>query len=304
MGTGETVPGEGLPVPYRNYVPKKFSKRSEALIDYANHIIGIYRQQGYTLTLRQLYYQMVAKDVLANTPQEYKSLGSLVNDARLAGRIDWLAIEDRTRNLAPVPQWSSPLELLGDVVAGYRLEHWDDQPEYIEVWVEKEALAGVVAAACAPLYVPYFCCRGYTSASEMWAAARRFIDRPHQESIILHLGDHDPSGMDMTRDIIDRLAIFGAEVQVDRIALNMDQIEQYSPPPNPAKTTDARFSSYAEEYGDESWELDALEPSVLVGLIKETIEGHIDVDIWDQTEEVQKQHIARLKEVYDGFKLP
>lgn len=89
------------------------------------------------------------------------------------------------------------------------------------------------------------------------------MGKDHRERrVILHLGDHDPSGIDMTRDISDRLELFGADVEVKRIALNWDQIDEFTPPPNPAKLSDSRAGAYIAEYGDESWELDALEPTL------------------------------------------
>lgn len=94
----------------------------------------------------------------------------------------------------------------------------------------------------------------------MWSAAQRFISQDYRDNrVIIHLGDHDPSGIDMTRDIQERLQMFGADVYVKRVALTMNQIGTYNPPPNPAKITDSRASKYIDEYSNESWELDALE---------------------------------------------
>lgn len=143
----------------------------------------------------------------------------------------------------------------------FRIDKWRGQAVYPEVWIEKGALAGVIEGVCTQLDVPYFSCRGYTSSSEMWGAAQRLLDhqRAGRAPLILHLGDHDPSGKDMTRDVADRLA------------LNMDQIEHYGPPPNPAKLTDARADAYIAEFGLSSWELDALEPRVIADLIERAI---------------------------------
>ena len=98
---------------------------------------------------------------------------------------------------------------------------------------------------------------------------------------MIHLGDHDPSGIDMTRDIGDRLALFDAETTVRRIALNMNQVEAYSPPPNPAKLTDARANGYITRYGNQSWELDALDPTTLDALITSTIDEFRDPEQWE-----------------------
>lgn len=265
------------------YASTKFSASSIEVIERANEICQSYAAAGYNLTLRQLYYQFVSRDWLPNNMQSYKRLGSIVNDARLAGLIDWDHLEDRTRNLAKLAQWDSPEAIVDAVAAQYRTHLWDNQDWYVEVWVEKEALADVVSRPANRWFVPYFPCRGYVSQSEMWRAAMRLLaeERKGKKALIIHLGDHDPSGIDMTRDIQDRLYTFGSDVTIERIALNMDQVEQYDPPPNPAKITDSRANDYIENYGDESWELDALDPATLDALIEDKILDHLDRGQWD-----------------------
>jgi len=261
------------------------------LVKTCNEIIAEYQAQGFTLTLRQLYYQLVSRDIIANRQREYKRLGSIVNDARLAGLIDWMAIEDRTRNLQRLSHWDSPEDIIRSCADDYHVDMWEGQTWRPEVWIEKDALVGVIEGICDEFDVPYFSCRGYTSQSEMWVAGRRlkrYVDDA-QTPVILHFGDHDPSGKDMTRDISDRLELFMGGVEVKRLALNMDQVEQYDPPPNPAKTTDSRYGAYIAEFGEESWELDALEPAVIATLIRNAIRALIDQDLWDEKEaEVKK----------------
>jgi hypothetical protein len=275
------------------YLEKTFRTDTLVRINQANEIIAEYQAQGFTLTLRQLYYQFVSRDLIANTVQSYKSLGDVVNDGRLAGLIDWDAIEDRTRNLRSSPHWEDPQAIVRACSQQFSVDLWENQPAYVEVWIEKDALVGVIEGICNEWDVPYFACRGYTSQSEMWGAAQRLIEREHsgKETAIIHLGDHDPSGIDMTRDIQDRLELFGSTATIHRIALVFDQVEQYNPPPNPAKTTDARYQSYANRFGDESWELDALEPRVIVDLIREAIESRIDEDAWG--EDRHRQQLGR-----------
>ena len=205
------------------YKEINFRPDSLRLIDTINGVIEEYTDQGFDLTLRQVYYQLVARDYIPNNERSYKNIGNLINDARMAGLIDWLAIQDRTRNIRRNSHWTSPSDIMGSVLYSYAIDKRKDQPNYIEVWVEKDALIGIVQQVASSLDVPCFSCRGYVSASEMWAAAQRFIRQDHRERrVILHLGDHDPSGKDMTRDIADRLEIFGADVEVQRIALNWD----------------------------------------------------------------------------------
>ena len=242
------------------YKDIKFQDKSLETIKRVNAIVAEYSDQGYELTLRQVYYQLVARGYIPNNERSYKNLGNLINDGRLAGLIDWYAIVDRTRNLRRNSHWDSPESVIDSARYSYMLDRWENQPNYVEVWVEKDALIGIVSQICAKLDVPHFSCRGYTSQSEMWAAAQRFIRQDWRESrTIIHLGDHDPSGIDMTRDIQERLGMFGADVFVKRVALTIEQIDTFDPPPNPTKLSDARAGGYIEEYGHECWELDALE---------------------------------------------
>lgn len=286
----------------------KFRTDTLAIIATAQGIIETYAAQGFRLTLRQLYYQFVARDVFRNTDQNYKRLGSIINDARLAGLIDWSAIEDRTRSLRGTSHWTDPTEIVDAVADQFRIDKWANQPNRVEVWVEKDALVGVIERVCTRLDVDYFACRGYVSQSEMYDAARRmagYIEHGQQEVTIIHLGDHDPSGIDMTRDIRERLEMFvrgdALQLNIKRIALNFDQIQTYNPPPNPAKTTDSRFERYLSEYGDESWELDALEPTVISNLIGFEIEALRDEDLWDEKVEEEQEHRRLLQQTSERW---
>lgn len=267
------------------YIRKKFFGSSLTTIDNANRILQTYADDGYILTLRQLYYQFVTEGLIANKTSEYKRLGSIINDARLAGLIDWTAIEDRTRNLHKLGTWDSPADIVLAAAQSFKIDMWERQPTYIEVWIEKEALAGVFQRICDQLRVPFFSCRGYTSQSEMFGAGNRLkqMAAEGKELAILHFGDHDPSGIDMTRDIEERLSLFARKlVNVERLALNMNQIEQYAPPPNPAKDTDTRYQTYHENFGDESWELDALKPQVLSDLVSVNVNKYMDFEQWEK----------------------
>lgn len=242
---------------------------------------------------------MVSRNIIENTERSYKRLGDLVSNARLAGLIDWHAIEDRGRNLRSNSHWTTPANIISSARQSYALDKWKNQEYRPEVWVEKQALEGVVARACEELDVPYFACKGYNSQSEQWSAAmrlKRYLTGG-QTPIIFHLGDHDPSGIDMTRDNTDRLAMFMGGVEVERLALNMDQVERYQPPPNPAKESDSRFANYIELYGDESWELDALEPQILVDLIQSAILATRDDEKWDEVVAMEEEHIRQLQNV-------
>lgn len=304
-----------------------------AVIAQANEIIAEYQQQGFELTLRQLYYQFVARGMIPNRQQEYKRLGDIVQLGRMAGQIDWYAIVDRTRFERGNSHWDSPAEIIRASARQFRYDLWEDQPERVAVWIEKDALVGVIEGVCRRWDVPYFSCRGYVSSSEMWSAAQRYGRwlAAGQKVTILHLGDHDPSGVDMTNDIRRRLLDFTvgdiyhnareagmsvvdaddylarrfkeetAEIQVKRIALTMDQIEEFNPPPNPAKLSDSRARAYVEAYGSESWELDALDPATLDALIEEEVSAIVDPGVFELSQGRQEAARVRLEQVADDF---
>lgn len=297
---------------YENWAP---SGNSKSLLRGAVQVCDEYAAEGYDLTLRQLYYQFVARGWIPNSQKSYKRLGDIVNRGRMAGYIDWDHITDRTRNLESNPHWESANALMRGAARGFGMDLWENQDTRVEVWVEKEALAGVVERVARRWDCAYFSCRGYVSQSEQWAAGQRIGEylMGGQNVTILHLGDHDPSGIDMTRDIYDRITTFlrgdrvrscladghdpetetGMEMigaalndsidrfEVRRIALNWDQVEEYEPPPNPAKLTDSRAQGYVDEFGYESWELDALDPRTLDELIEEHVEMIVDQDRFD-----------------------
>lgn len=280
------------------YIEKNFNRQSMALINYMNMIVREYQSQGYVLTVRQLYYQLVARDVIENTLQSYKRTASLINDAKLAGLIDWDAIEDRTRAFVTGSHWTTGSSIIRGAAAGFRIDMWENQPQRVFVIIEKEALLGVLQKTCYELDVPILAARGYPSGTVLREFAQNHLlpaETCGQGVTILHLGDHDPSGIDMTRDIIDRMSLFTyggvSEYNVQRLALNMDQIEELKPPENPAKSTDSRFAGYRKLFGTSSWELDALSPSFLNELIEDEILATVNEDQWD----ADKRRVAEIK---------
>ncbi|MCG5239565.1 hypothetical protein MCW82_07255 [Azospirillum doebereinerae] len=295
-------------MPLECYATKRFIGRNAVVIDQANDIIADYQRQGFTLTLRQLYYQFVARALIPNTMQSYKRLGQIVNDGRMAGLIDWEAIEDRTRNVRSVSTWPTPKSIIEASARSFRLPRWRDQPCHVEVWIEKDALVGVIEPVCTAHFVPYFACRGYTSQSEQWRAGRRLAraNELGKRVIVLHLGDHDPSGLDMTRDNDERLALFAGDVEaveIRRLALNMDQVRKHKPPPNPAKEADSRFADYVKRFGDKSWELDALDPTIIDTLIRDQLRELIDWRRWDAAvarEEAFRAQLANAAQAWDA----
>lgn len=298
-------------MPRIQYKDINFKDKSLELIEYANQIVNEYDNQGYNLTLRQLYYQFVSRDIIPNNQKMYNNLGTLINNARLAGLLDWYSIEDRTRNVRNTFHWENPHRVLESAANQFNINKWKGQENYVEVWVEKDALVEVIGKAASQYDTPYFSCRGYVSQSEMWNAAMRIKDklkREHERAIVIHLGDHDPSGKDMTRDIDDRVKMFlekdglADKFEVHRVALEMNQIYRFNPPPNPAKLTDSRCGNYIAEYGRSSWELDALEPSVLDGIVRSSILENLDIDLYLKKEREEQDMKERLMRYAEAFR--
>ncbi len=286
------------------FIEKKFQSKTLEIIEHAAEITEDYKRRGFVLTLRQLYYQFVQRNLLPNKQSEYKRLGSIVDDARQAGLLDWSTIEDRTRNVKKPSVWASPESILRAVAEQYQEDPWRNQEYRPEVWIEKDALMGVIEGVCEELRVPYFACRGYASQSEIYAAGKRFQEQRRKgfKPIVFYLGDHDPSGIHMPQDVAGRLQLFSRNyVEVRRLALNMEQIEEYNPPPNPAKDTDSRFEGYQEEFGDDSWELDALDPDVINDLIRDALDDIIDRAQWDLDIEKEVENQKGLQGTHDHF---
>lgn len=284
------------------FTPTAIQASSRIVIRQAEEILETYA--GRPVTLRQLYYQFVRRNWIPNNDKSYDRLGQIINIARLAGKLSWRAIIDRTRRLETHSSWETAEEMMNSAVQWHNIDKWVGQPVQPEVWIEKEALIGVIERKCSDLEVPYFACRGYTSQSSFFEASVRAMRREEstgQKTLILHFGDHDPSGVDMTDDITNRFDVFRTSryVTVKRIALNMDQVKQYDPPPQPAKVSDSRHKKYVEQFGHYSWELDSLEPGVIDQLIEDNVKPLIDQTILAKRVKKQEFERARLVKARD-----
>lgn len=303
------------------FFEKKFNTEQRIILDHIVSILRRYSAEGYDLSLRQLYYQLIAADLLpshwedptthsTNNEKSYKKIGTIVSDARLAGIIDWDMITDRGRVTVSNSHWESPQEIIKSAAEGFRIDKWADQPSHVEVMVEKQALEGVLIPVCNLFDVSFTANKGYSSSSSLYEIGKRLEERlsDGKKVHVIYLGDHDPSGIDMTRDISVRLNLFanvipyealavlekaghrvgeviasakkGKHVEVHRVALNLPQIKDLNPPENPAKMTDSRAEDYVARFGDSSWELDAIEPKALARLVGNKIEELRDGDLW------------------------
>lgn len=253
------------------------------------------------VSVRQLYYQFVARGWIANSQRQYDRIQDIATKARYAGMIDWDHIEDRNREPKRPKEWESGASALDEVCSRFRLDRWAGQPFYVEAWVEKAALAGVLATVSVDYHITMMVNRGYSSASAMKESADRIRWRSKQGArpVVIYLGDHDPSGEDMVRDIRERLVEFGCPdwLDVRKLALTMAQVEEYQCPPNPAKMTDSRAGAYVAKHGDESWELDALPPPVLEKMLSDAVKSYIDKPRMDAIISQENVIKTRLKRV-------
>lgn len=279
------------------------NKENQEKLRVINSIIEEFQAQGYTLTLRQLYYQLVSRDYIPNQQKEYAKLSRILTKGRMAGIVDWSAIEDRVR-VPYIPYWSYDVaDAINDTITQYRRDRQSGQDKYIEVWCEKDALSGVLKRITSFYHVHLMINRGYSSCSAMYDAAERFRTNINigKECVILYLGDHDPSGLDMIRDVKKRLEDFGVFVEVEHLALTTEQVEIYNPPPNPAKFSDPRAEWYVKEHGYTSWEVDALRPDTLTQLVRDNIENIIDTDAFMNVLDLENTDKMRLKKISEEF---
>jgi hypothetical protein len=282
------------------YCEHRFTPRTKALINKVNEILEEHRAAGYTLSLRQIFYQLVARGVVENNENRYKGLSKTLTDAREAGLVPWDAIEDRGRWLRQNTHWNDPRDLLAATVASWATDLWARQAVRPEVWCEKDALSGIIGPVCEDLDVSWFPAKGYCLWQTHAERLRGYIDA-NQGCVIFYLGDHDPSGLDMYANIKRKLKLFLGEafemVSVQRIGLTMEQIRSLNLLPNPAKKKDSRYEVYRAEHGSVCWELDALPAAFIASLVREHLEPLREPRGWDDAislQEATRQKLATL----------
>lgn len=311
-------------MPKIQYVENRFQKTTLLVIENANKIIDDWQAKGFKLTVRQIYYRFIALDIFPaswidddynakkglpkgtkNTLRNYKRLIDILVIGRLGGLIDWTLIEDRTRTLKGMNHWDTTKDYLDSVRSAYRLDKWATQKVRFELWFEKDALSGIAQhiATQEDIDVQFFSSRGYNSESAMWAAAQRlnwYREELGQETVILQFSDHDPSGIDIGRDIKARFELFQCPVKVQRMALTMAQVKKFKLPPNPAKENDIRFEGYVKKFGKSSWEMDALEPDYMNDITRKAILEVRDNKDWALKSDIEATH----RELMKGVRVP
>lgn len=323
-----------------------------SIVQAVNAILAEY---DFPLTLRQIYYRLVASGLIPNKRSAYNQLSKTLVKARENNEVNDTRIEDRARQVLKAKEGYDNPEQFTETMekwfrgagATYTANLWADQDAFVEVWVEKDALSRVIAQAADPYRVTICPSRGYSSYTyiKRMAIDDRLsdVDKP---IIILDFRDHDPSGIQMTEDLQRRLTKYGGgiaaeiknllgvdfhglfrdsgipanitakatsdfrnehpeanvglDITVQRVALTIDQVKQYKLIPNPTKLADPRSQAYVAEYGDQCWELDAIEPRELQRIVKDAIEGHLDRETWETSLEQEEKDRTNLKERFEN----
>lgn len=289
----------------RQFPHRKPQKKTRALIERINVIVDEYQADGRDLTLRQLYYQLVSVNVIPNTENNYKRLSSIVNNGRYAGLIDWDVIIDRGRGTQQRSVWDSPADIIRTCVTSYGEDLWANRLIHLELICEKQALSGVLWPVCNEFSVPFTAIKGFSSASLYYTVAGRIADKSGnggKQVVILYLGDHDPSGQDMSRDCLNRLSILsGVEnIQLERLGLNASQVAQYNLMPQPTKKSDSRAKKFIANHGEHSYELDALKPDVIEQLARDGINRYRDLALWEEAILQQEFNRGKLAEIAEA----
>ena len=267
------------------------------LIAAAAAVLAEAASAGYRFTLRRVFYALVAAEHLPNTDRAYKGLSETLNRARWAGLLPMDCLDDLGRIADIPPSWRRPSDAVRDAAHWYRSDWWADADPTVEVWAEKAAVAGIVAPVADEYGVPFLACRGFSSLTALAEAADRLQGR---DAVLLYVGDHDPSGLDMDRDLSARLEGLGARIRLERLALTVDQIDEHQLPPQPTKANDSRARGYSAAHGG-SWELDALPADLLAGLVRDAIEGLVPADFEDRRaqDEQASRSIRQLADQLD-----
>ncbi len=301
--------------------------KSKEIIPIVNNVLS---QYDFKLTVRQIYYRLISDpySLFDNNRNNYTGFDRILTRAREEGLIDWTRIEDRTRQSlggeghieeeTPEEFMQSYLWTFKNCYNYYDKKMWTSQQNFIEVWVEKDALSSLVAQVCDKYRVLTFPSRGYSSFTKVKEGIGRLhknteiiSEKPgepitNKPTYVLHLTDLDPSGLGMTQDLKKRLLKYQADfIKVRRIGLDISQVTKFNLRPNPVKQADTRTADYVQVYGSDCWELDALPPDELQKIITREIKKYIDKKAWKDTEEEiekGKEEIKdRIEEITESF---
>lgn len=266
---------------------------TKAVWDIITAIQGVLDENEYTYSVRQMFYQLSTRGVVPLDKKGYNSTQSALNKGRKHGHIPWDRIEDRTRQPHTPPSWDGIDDFMNSVLAAYRRDIWTTQPEYFEVWLEKNALFGVINPVCNYYGVTLQTITGYSSISAVYDGAERFKRHDKETNTIFYLGDHDATGIDIDRSLKESfIEDHGIDINIIRIGLLYEDIDKYDLPPNPLKKTDTRAKKYQFE---KQAELDALSPDILIPRVQNAIEDHLDIDAYNHIKNIEHAELNKIQ---------
>lgn len=266
--------------------------KTRKLLDTAVEILAA----THPMTIRQVYYQLVSRQVIKNSRTGYQAVSNLLVEARRSGKISWEWIEDRLRRPRAVSMWDGLSDFAETALHAYRRQVWPTQKEYVEVWLEKDALSGIFEDVLEPYGVTLNVGRGYDGWSSIRNAAERYEGR--KKVVVLYFGDFDPSGEDMFRSLQERLGFFDCEPEMFKCALSLDDVNRYSLPPDFTKEKDTRRAGFVEKYGDVAVELDALPLNVLKDRLREEVEARMDLGALREVQVQEENDKLRLSAAF------
>jgi hypothetical protein len=282
--------------------PTKQQRRSKQEITVIEQGLKDVLTTYHPMTVRQVFYQMSTRGYIAKTEREYKqTVCRLLARLRLRQEIPFGWIADDTRWMRKPTTYDSMEAALKLNVQTYRRALWARMPVNVEVWIEKDALAGVVYDITAEWDVPLMVTRGYPSLTYVYEAAEA-LSQSHKPTYIYYLGDYDPSGVDISRGLEARLRSFAPDAVIEfrRIAVEPYQIRIFDLPSRPTKTSDSRAKRFNS---DISVELDALPPDILRDLVKRSILGHVNSDELARLRQIEAAERESLEWVVNNLKL-
>lgn len=255
------------------------------------------------MTCRQVFYQLVSRGAIAKTEAEYqRTVIRLLVEMRRSEEVPWGWISDQTRWIRRPKMHNSLSELLNETATLYRRNLWRDQNCHVEIWLEKDALAGVLVDATFEFGVPLMVSRGYASLSYLQATAE-FLASEHCDKpcYLYHFGDHDPSGLGIGEHIEKQLREFAPEVEIhfEKAAVTPEQIEEWQLPTRPTKRTDTR----ARGFEGDSVDVDAIPPNKLRALCRGCIAQHIDPDAWDRSRLIEAEERSSIESLVEQWGL-
>jgi hypothetical protein len=260
-------------------------------------IRSILEGEEHEITVRHLFYRLVGLGVIPKTESAYKSLVHHLSNWRRNGEIAWDGFADSTRWHIRKPAFDGVEDALQRTRETYRRDLWSTQRHYCELWIEKDAIASVVADLANEFGVPVFVCRGFASLSSLYGAAQTFKEMAGngKRVTIFHLGDYDPSGH-AAAGAIERTLIddFECDLYFDRLAILPGQIDRLSLPTRPTKQTDSRAKNWT---GEECVELDSMKPTDMRAIVEDSITDLIDAHEWEALQKIEKAERESLAKI-------